>query len=172
MWGPGVVGGVGAADDVAELMAGCHTPFGVAAVPVGAHGARRQEELVADLPVGESLAGQADDLELLGSQLRYRVGHDVDADSAGAKLGLGPVGVWRSAQCPENVSGFESGWVWRQLIPSPPSQPLSVGEVGLGPLERPLAGGRIGQRVVEMGFGLTGFGQGGLGQPEEFLEAR
>jgi hypothetical protein len=56
----------GSADQVVELVAAGDAQLRVGAVQVRGDGARRQEQPVGDLTVGVALAGQEDDLALLG----------------------------------------------------------------------------------------------------------
>jgi hypothetical protein len=52
--------------DVAQLVPVGYPELGIRPVQVRADRARREEEPVADLAVGQAVAGEADDLALLG----------------------------------------------------------------------------------------------------------
>jgi hypothetical protein len=68
--------------------------LGIGPVQVRADGAQGEEEPVADLAVGQAVAGQPDDLALLGGQLPEGIGfggHPGDRDPARSQLGLRPL---------------------------------------------------------------------------------
>src|SRR5580693_2060472 len=64
----------GAGDQVAELVAAGDAELGIGAVQVRADRVRGQEEPVADLAVGQAVAGQPDDLALLGGEFPQGIG--------------------------------------------------------------------------------------------------
>src|SRR5256886_907260 len=135
-------------------------------------GPGRQEGAVGDLCVGQAVAGEDGDLALLGGELgegvacgrRDRVGYP-----AGAQFRFRPPGPRRGAQVAERLQcGREDGF---GLVDAPlPAQPLPVVEPQLGPLERPLLPGRLGQCLVEVRLGLGGFGEQPAGAGRELVQ--
>jgi hypothetical protein len=102
-----------------------------------AHRPRRDEQLLTDLTVGESLGRQLGDLQLLRRQLIAGFRHATAARLTGrAQLAAGLVAPRLAA---ERVEGVARGaqQVPRIGDPPPPSQPLTESELRAGALERP-----------------------------------
>jgi hypothetical protein len=64
----------GKGDHVAELVAAGYPELGIGPVQVRVDGARREEQPVGDLAVSQAVAGQQDDLPLLGGELGQGIG--------------------------------------------------------------------------------------------------
>ena len=126
-----------------------------------ADGARREEEPVTDFAVGQAFTGQADDLALLGGQLREAVrfaGRVGDGHSARSELGLGPLRPGPGLQPPEGSQGLGQDGL-SVVDPAAAPQPFGVAEAKLGALEWPLVSSGIRERLVEMGFGPVRVGE-------------
>jgi hypothetical protein len=120
--------------------------LGVGAVQVRGDGAGGKEQPVGDLAVGQAAAGEDDDLALLRGEPGERAGigrRDLRGYAAGAQCGFRAPGPRRRAEAAERFQGVPEDGLGI-VDPPLPSQPLSVVQLKLGPLERPGAPRGIG----------------------------
>src|SRR5579859_7346603 len=123
----GLACGAGPCDHVAQLVAAGDPELGERPVQVRDDRARGQEEPVADLAVGQAVAGQPDDLALLRGQLPQgigRAGCAGDNHPGRSQLGLRPLRPGPGPEPPEGPQGLGQDGLSVVDPPAPP-QPRS-----------------------------------------------
>ena len=156
-------------DEVAELMTAGDAELGVGAVQVRGDGAGRQEQPVGDLAVGQAAAREDDDLALLRGEPGERAGigrRGLRGHAAGAQFGFRAPGPRRRTEAAERFQGVAEDGLG-VVDPALPSQPLSVVQLKLGPLERPGAPGGLGQQCGEIRPGIGRLGEESVGRGGE-----
>src|SRR5437588_6223815 len=151
-------------EGVAEGGARRDPEFGEDAVQVGSDRAMGQEELLADLLVGEAAGGELSDLAFLGGErprlevLRFESGRP-----RGPQLASRSVGPRLGPEAPERVEGGAEVLPGQRRRPRPP-EAFAVGELDPGQVERPPAGSGGGQGLFEEGD-VVAVGTGDRGGP-------
>jgi hypothetical protein len=137
-------------------------------------GAGGKEQPVGDLAVGQAAAGEDDDLALLRGEPGERAGigrRDLRGYAAGAQCGFRAPGPRRRAEAAERFQGVREDGLGI-VDPPLPSQPLSVVQLKLGPLERPGAPRGIGQGSGEIRPGIGRLSKESAGAGRELFQPR
>jgi hypothetical protein len=162
----------GPLDEVAQLETGGDAQLGEAAVEVRADRARGEEELLADLPVGQPPGGEPDDVPLSRGKFGERVGGRLrDAEAGGPRFGPGTLDPRARAQATEALQGFGERPTRLRDAPTAP-QPLGEVEQGLCAFEGPVLQYRIRQARPEVRFGVLGVRQKATGPADQRTRTR